>query len=63
MNKGRAPGLDGLPLELLLLLGKQIAPLLLKSINYSLEISSFQRPEVCVDLPSFEKGERSFRIF
>lgn len=45
MNKGRSPGLDGLPPELLLLLWKYIGPLLLNSINYSLEIGSFHRDQ------------------
>lgn len=45
LNRGKSPGLDGIPPELLLLVWDIVGPLLLNSINYALETGSFHRDQ------------------
>ncbi|KAG1924766.1 hypothetical protein F2P79_025947, partial [Pimephales promelas] len=45
MNKGKAPGLDGLPPELYLAIWDLIGPLLLDSINFAIDTGCFHRDQ------------------
>ncbi len=45
MQKGKSPGLDGLPPELFLELWDIVGPLLLNSLNYALDAGSFHRDQ------------------
>lgn len=45
LNRGKSPGLDGLPPEFYVVFWDQVGPLILDSINYAIKQGSFHRDQ------------------